>query len=82
MTLKHYDEQTAMSEGWLLSARDDGRYQIQRYDDCTARSDSLRGDGLPPFTSDDEAAAYVVDMAMAGSMLHVEALAMEGRRVQ
>lgn len=63
-----------MAEGWLLSERDDGRMEIQRYDDCIARSDSLEGDGLPPFDTDGEAEAYVRRMAAAGSAMHTAAI--------
>lgn len=78
----HYDEQTARAEGWVLSERDDGRWEIQRYDECTARSDSLLGDGLPPFEHDGEAMAYVIRMAGAGSRLHIEALSLDGKVVK
>ncbi len=78
--MTHYDEPTAMAEGWLLSQRADGLWEIQRYDDATSRSDSLRGDGLPPFTTDDDAEAYVREMAEAGSRMHAEALKINGTR--
>jgi hypothetical protein len=76
----HYDEQTAFAEGWCLSERDDGFWEIQRLDECEARSSSLDGDGLPPFITDAEALAYVRRMAIAGSRLHAEAMRLNGRR--
>jgi hypothetical protein len=76
---EHYDEPTAFAEGWLLSERDDGVYEIQKRDNGGDRYD-LRCGLLDPFKTDAEAIDHVAHWAAAGSKMHAEALALNGKR--
>jgi hypothetical protein len=60
------------AEGWWLSERSDGFYEIQRFDE----------DPTERFSCDAEAAAHVRRCASAGSVLHIEALLRNGNRWQ
>lgn len=65
-----YHEQLAMYEGWLLSERSDGIWEIQKYDEDPL---DLRGS--------DEAARSYVSARSSGSKMHAEALALHGTKV-
>lgn len=74
-----YNEKQAMREGWLLSSRDDGFYEIQKYDDMVHWRYDHRFQQLePPFKTDDEALAYVKSVQF--SLMHAEAAALHGKR--
>ncbi len=64
-----YNNEQAQAEGWVLSQRDDGFYEIQRYDD----------DPGSTFPDDDEALTYVKNRAKDGSLMHAEAAALHGQ---
>lgn len=74
-----YREKTARHEGWILSLRDDGRYEIQRFDEGSWRYDPRYSQLQPPFRSDDEAQAFVARCALFSPMHH-EALKLNGQR--
>jgi hypothetical protein len=57
------------AEGWWLSERDDGRYEIQRFNE----------DPVAHFASDNDAYQHVCRCAQAGGILHIEALARHGK---
>lgn len=59
-------------EGWTLSGRDDGCWEIQKLDEPD--------EGVREFTSDSEALAFVTEKALAGSALHMLALFLDGRK--
>jgi hypothetical protein len=61
----------AEAEGWWLSERDDGFYEIQRFDEDPQRR----------FYSDWEAHHHVTQRANEGSRLHVRALALNGKKI-
>lgn len=61
-----YNEKQAMREGWLLLSRDDGFYEVQRFDN-----------GPSPFKTDDDALAWVKRQR---SLMHREAAALNGQR--
>jgi hypothetical protein len=65
-----YDDKQARKEGWVLSERDDGFYEIQRYDSGPRRR----------FKLDCGALAYVRAKATAGRPMHKAALALHGTR--
>jgi hypothetical protein len=60
------------AEGWWLSERADGFYQIQKFDEDPAQR----------FSNDGEAHAHVRRCAAAGSILHIDALLRDGRHWQ
>jgi hypothetical protein len=71
MKAKYYSEAQAMNEGWLLSSRDDGFWQIQKYDD----------DDKSRFPDDDTARLNVEVWALVGAQpIHVEAVRLHGKR--
>jgi hypothetical protein len=59
-------------EGWCLSSTSHGHLEIQRIDQPEDGSE-------PRFAGDDEAIAYVTELAATGSDLHARALALDGR---
>lgn len=73
-----YREEAARHEGWVLSLRDDGRYEIQRFDEGRWRYDPRYSQLEPPFRSDDEAQAFVARRAQFSPMHH-EALKLNGQ---
>jgi hypothetical protein len=70
VSLADYDDQRARKEGWVLSERDDGIYEIQRLD-CAMQ-----------FKLDCGALAYVRCKANAGSSMHKAAIALHGTRAK
>lgn len=62
-------EKIARAEGWCLSERDDGLYQIQKLDDVGV------------FETDDAALDYVRMRARQGGFVHQRALRLDGTRV-
>lgn len=60
----------AQSEGWCLSERDDGFYELQRLDDSAI------------FDTDKAAVAYVTTRARQGSAVHQRALRLDGQKVK
>jgi hypothetical protein len=62
----------AVVEGWWLSTRDDGYYEIQRLDEDPAQR----------FESDEQAHKYVRAQAEAGSLIHLTALRLHGTEIQ
>jgi hypothetical protein len=58
----------AEAEGWWLSRRDDGYFEIQTFDE----------DERHRFSSDDTARAYVAERALNGSYLHQMAMHFDG----
>ena len=76
---KLYNDAQARHEGWVLSERDDGMYEIQRYDALPGWRYDRRYQQLePPFKTDDEAESYV--RACSHSPMHVEAARLNGTR--
>lgn len=81
MRPKHYDDNMARHEGWVLSERDDGRWEIQRYDELPCwRYDRTFSQLEPPFKNDDEAEAYVRRQQF--SPMHSEAARLHGTKVK
>jgi len=78
--LKHYKDHQARYEGWVLSQRDDGLYEIQRYDDAVWRYDRNFSQLMPPFKTDEEAEDYVRRQQI--SPMHAEAIQLNGTRWQ
>ena len=64
-----YNDAKAREEGWVLSERDDGTWEIQKDDSSS------------PFRNDTAAYTYVAAMAKNGSDFHKEAMNLHGRRV-
>lgn len=62
--------EAAEAEGWWLSTRDDGFYEIQRFDE----------DRLARFDNDTDALAWVKRQASGGSALHQLALRLDGTK--
>jgi len=60
----------AEAEGWCLSERDDGTWQIQK------------SDAVDRFMTDDEAVAYVTLRARQNGIVHQKALRLDGQRVK
>jgi len=76
---KHYNEQAAMKEGWLLSSRDDGYWEIQCYDDLPGmRYDRQFQQLMPAFESDADAVTYVKYQQF--SPMHAEAAMLHGKK--
>lgn len=70
-----YDQHEATREGWLLSQRDDGFWEVQKYDNLKGwRYDRSFQQHMPPFETDDEALAYVQRQSF--SLMHAEAAAL------
>jgi hypothetical protein len=71
-----YDDAVAKAGGWAVFRCDDGIMRIQRLDD--PRSVDPSYPERPRFESDDEAVAYVIAGAKAGSGMMMAALALHG----
>lgn len=68
MFSKEFHDQ-AESEGWWMSQRDDGYWEIQKYDESNV------------FETDDMARGYVVARARTGSVMHQLALQLDGTKI-
>ena len=62
VTHPRYSEAEAIEDGWAVFTVDDGRMEIQRYDEYGV------------FCSDKDARHYVAQMACAGSPIHKAAM--------
>lgn len=68
MFSKEFHDQ-AEKEGWWMSERSDGYWEIQKYDESDV------------FINDGEACQYVGARARAGSVMHQLALQLDGTKV-